>query len=69
MRSHLEMRSLTNKGTKGRKAGRNVYRGCHQEELPSNFCINQTIGRCEPGRPRKNGFIFEDGTGHEAPPL
>jgi hypothetical protein len=38
IRSQLGMRQL-DKYTKGRNTGWNIYRGCHQKELPRNLHI------------------------------
>jgi hypothetical protein len=48
---------MTNKYAKGRKMGRNVYRGVHQKELPSN-----KLSTDRKTLPRKTK-MFEDGTG------
>jgi hypothetical protein len=57
MRSQLGMRKLDKQYTEGRKIGWNIYGGCHQKQLASNFYNINGQEEVE------DSLTFEDGTG------
>jgi hypothetical protein len=55
------MRELQ-KQTHEREADCNIYKGCHQKELPSKFCIINGEEDVIQGGQEQDGLMLEDGT-------